>query len=80
MVQPVAVFGSETWAATERDVRTLGTWDRKILRMIYGPVAEQEMWGKRTDQQLKELCRDLDIVADLKKKILEWIGHVVRMD
>ena len=38
------------------------------------------MWRKRTDQQLRELYRDLDLVADIKKKRLEWIGHVVRMD
>jgi hypothetical protein len=24
--------------------------------------------------------RELDIVADIKKKRLEWIGHMVRMD
>jgi hypothetical protein len=23
---------------------------------------------------------DLDIIADIKKERLEWIGHVVRMD
>jgi hypothetical protein len=28
---------------------------------------------------LKELCKYLDTVADIKKKRLEWIGHVVRM-
>ena len=38
------------------------------------------MWRKRTDQQLRELYRDLDLVADIKKKRLEWIGHVVRTD
>jgi hypothetical protein len=29
---------------------------------------------------LRELYKDLDIVADSKKKRLEWIGHVIRMD
>jgi len=29
---------------------------------------------------LRELYKDLVIVADIKKKRLEWIGHVVRMD
>jgi hypothetical protein len=29
---------------------------------------------------LRELYKDLHIVADIKKKRLEWIGHVVRMD
>ena len=32
----------------------------------------------RTDQELRELRKGLDIVADNKMKRLEWIGHVVR--
>ena len=38
------------------------------------------MWRKRTAQQSRELYRKLDLVADIKKKRMEWIGHVVRMD
>jgi hypothetical protein len=29
---------------------------------------------------LKELYKDLDIIADIKKETLEWTGHVVRID
>ena len=58
----------------------LGTWKRKILRRIYGPVVEQGMWRIRSNQELSEVHNDLDIVADVKKERLEWIGHVVRMD
>jgi hypothetical protein len=75
MVKLVVVFGSETWAMTVRDMIRLGTWERKILR-IYG----QGLWRIRANQELKELYKDLDIIADIKKEILEWIGHVVRMD
>jgi hypothetical protein len=28
---------------------------------------------------MRELYKDLDIVAGIKKKRLEWTGHVVRM-
>jgi len=51
----------------------------RILR-THGLAVEKGMWRKRTDQQLRELYRDLDLVADIKKKRLEWIGHVVRTD
>ena len=47
---------------------------------IRGPVVEQGKWRIRTDQELSELYKDLDLVGDIKKQILEWIGHVVRMD
>jgi hypothetical protein len=26
------------------------------------------------------MCKYFDIVADIKKRRLEWIGHLVRMD
>jgi hypothetical protein len=63
---------------TETDVKR-PTWERKILRRVHGPVVEQGIWRVRTEQELRQLYKDSDIVADLKKK-LKWIRHVVRMD
>ena len=40
-VNPAVVFGSETSAVTEMDMERMGTWERKILRRIRGPVVEQ---------------------------------------
>ena len=31
-------------------------------------------------QRCTKLYKDVDTVADMKRKILEWIGHVARMD
>ena len=42
-------------------------------------AAEQGIWRIRTNQELRELYKYLDI-ADTKKRIWEWIGHLVRMD
>jgi len=38
------------------------------------------MWRIRTNQELRELYKDLGIVADIKKETLERIGHVVRIN
>jgi len=62
------------------DMKRLGTRDRKILRSVYGPVVEQRIWRIRTNEELRELYKDLDIVADIKNKRLEWIGQAMRMD
>jgi hypothetical protein len=43
-------------------------------------VLDQGIWKIRTNQELRELHKDLDRVANIKRKRLEWIGHVVRMD
>ena len=37
-------------------------------------------WRIRTSQELREPYKDLDVVADIKKKKLEWIVHVVKID
>ena len=43
-------------------------------------MVEQGIWRIRTNQELRELYRNLDLVANIKRKRLERIGHVVRMD
>jgi hypothetical protein len=63
-VNLAVVFGSETWAVTEMDMKRLGAWGREILGRLYGPVVEQGIWRVRTDQDLRELYKDLGIVAD----------------
>jgi hypothetical protein len=65
---------------TVMDMTRLNAWKRKILRRLYGPVVEKGMWRIRSYQELGALNRDLDIVTDIKKRRLEWIGHVVRME
>jgi hypothetical protein len=40
---------------TEIDMKGLGTWEREILRRIYGSVVEQGIWGIRTNQKWREL-------------------------
>jgi hypothetical protein len=70
--QSWCTYGNETWAMTEIDVKRLGTWERQTLRGISGPMVEQGMWRIRISQELRELYKDLDIVADIIKK--NWNG------
>jgi len=34
----------------------------------------------RTNVGLGELYKNLDVITDIKKKRLEWIGHAIRME
>jgi hypothetical protein len=61
------------------DMTRLGTWERKISGRMSGLVVEEGRWRIRTNQELRELYKKLDI-ADIKEKRLEWIGRVLRMD
>jgi hypothetical protein len=58
----------------------MSSFERKILRMVYEPVVKQGIWRIRTNQELRELHKGLDIVADIKMKCLGWIRCVIRMD
>jgi len=78
-VKPTVGFGGGKWAVAEMDMNRLDTWKRGILR-IQGPVAEQGIRRIRTNQELRELYKDLDTVAHINKKRLDWTGHVVRMN
>jgi hypothetical protein len=37
----------------------LGTWERKVLRKIYGPVYDNEIWRIRTNKELMALYQEL---------------------
>ena len=66
IVKAVAVYDCKTWAMTEMGMKRMGTWERKILRRLYGPVIEQGMWSIRTNQELRELYKNIDVVAGIK--------------
>ena len=48
---------------TEVDKKRLSTWERKTQRRIHEPVEEQGIWSIRTNQEFRELCKDLDVEA-----------------
>jgi hypothetical protein len=65
---------------TEKDKTRLNMCERKILRKVYGPVTEQWVSRIRRNEELRELDKAPDLVADIKSKQLEWLGHVIRMN
>jgi hypothetical protein len=64
------VYGSEIRPMREMNLKRLNKWEKKILRMICGPMVDQGIWKIRSNQELKELHKVLDIVADIKNKKL----------
>jgi transcription termination factor 2 len=60
--------------------KKLMTWERKILRKIYGPTKESGQWRIKTNAELITKCKSQDIITVIKMRRLEWLGHVIRMD
>jgi hypothetical protein len=55
-------------------------WERKVLRKIFGTVSEQGEWRVSTNDEVYTLYGELELVAEVKKRRLQYLGHVVRME
>jgi hypothetical protein len=82
VIRPIVTYGSESWCMTQKDEQTLLTFERKILRTIFGPVYDQKQsrWRRRFNHELVQLYKEPDIVRTTKINRLRWLGHVQRMD
>ena len=56
------------------------TFERKILRRIYGPTHERGCWRPRCNNELYSLYNKPYIEEDIKIRRLEWAGHIIRME
>jgi hypothetical protein len=79
IIRPVVTYGFETWCLTANGERSLRTWERKMLKKMYGPVYDNVIWRIRTNKKLMALYQELDTVAEIKKARLRWLVHVERM-
>jgi hypothetical protein len=73
-------YGAETWTVTSQTEKMLMTWERKILRKIYGPTKENGQCRIKTNAELITKYKSQDIVTIIKIRRLEWLGHVIRMN
>jgi hypothetical protein len=53
--------------------------ERKILRKIYGPVRENELWRTRQNDELEAIIKGENIVRFIKGQRIRWLGHIERM-
>lgn len=79
VLRPIVMYASETWVMTRRDETMLNTWERKVLRRIYGPVREEDGWRIRTNTEVYEMYKEPSIVTEIKRARLRWLGHLERM-
>ena len=66
LVRPVVTYGSESWTLTMEEERALAVFERKILRKIYGPVKENDLWRIRRNDELEAIIKGENIVRFIK--------------
>jgi hypothetical protein len=81
LIRPVVTNGCEAWTLTNRDEQNLRTFERRILRKVFGPVQNGDVsWRIRMNYELSELVKNADIVRFIKSRRMAWLGYVMRMD
>ena len=60
LIKPILSYGSVTWTLTQTTEQMLDTFERKILRRIYGPIREGGRWRPRWNNELYTLYNDLN--------------------
>jgi len=80
LIRPVLTYGAETRELSKQVEPRLSSFERKILRRIYGPVIDGGRWRVRTNQELYQVCGENDIVKLCKLSRMRRGGHVIRQD
>jgi len=56
----------------------MACFERRMLRRIYGPTFENEVYRRKTNKENQTIYQKPDINAYLMIKCIEWEGHVLR--
>jgi len=68
LIRPTVTYASETWVLKERMTNKLMTFERKILRKIFGPTRTDDgYWRIKTKQEINDILKGQNIIGFIKK-------------
>jgi len=62
VIRPIVTYASETWVLKETIIQKLLVFERKILRKIFGPTEENQIWRVKTNEELDKLIKHKNII------------------
>ena len=51
VIRPIVTYASKTWVLKETTIQKLLVFERKILRRIFGPKKENQIWRIKTNEE-----------------------------
>jgi hypothetical protein len=73
VIKPMVLYVCETWAVTEQMKSSFNTWERKMLRKIYGRIKDPNGWRIRTNDELQIMYIKPNIVTTIKLRRLDGL-------
>jgi len=61
---------SEAWILKENIIQKLLVFERGILRRIFGPTKENQIWRVKTNEELDKLIKHKNIIMYIKAQKL----------
>ncbi|PNF13601.1 hypothetical protein B7P43_G17989 [Cryptotermes secundus] len=68
MIRPLLYYGCEGWTLNKKEESVINSFERKLLRRIYGPIKENGIWRIRYNG--KPRTRWIDAVEEDAKKLM----------
>ena len=76
VVRPVLMYGNEAWPITEHLANKISVCEMRMLRYCLGVSLEEH----RTNESIREEANVTSIADLMKRRRLEWFGHVYRRE
>lgn len=64
---------------TQGTAEKLDSFERRILRRIYGPMYDKREWRIRYNDEIYQLYKELRLSVYVRLRRLQWSGHIQRM-
>ena len=59
-------YASETWVLKEAIIQKLLVFERRILKRIFGPTKENQIWRVKTNEELNRLVKHKNVINYIK--------------
>jgi hypothetical protein len=69
VITSILIYGSEAWPLSKKDGNLFRIFKRRILRLVYGHVNDNDVWRIRYNSEHCTLYDEPDVVSGQGRKI-----------